>query len=135
MLAEPPGSRAASGPRLITVRGIAVGIALTVVWGQLLWRAWTDCQAGDSLTQTIKLVFLSPFVVSSVALAFGAPACIFRRRWPRAAAMLGLVLALIAAYLWFAWLLNNTVSEGFKLNRPGICPGTVPPWWPSWLPV
>ena len=118
-----------------TLGGLAVGIVLAIAWSQLLWKAWTDCQAGDPFTQTTKLVFFSPFVVASVVVAVDVPALLLGRRWPIAAAGLGLAFALIATYLWFAWLLNNTLSAPFHGDQPGICPGTVPPWWPSCLPI
>jgi hypothetical protein len=118
-----------------TLGGLGLGIILAFVWSQLLWKAWTDCQAGDAFTQTLKLVFFSPFVVASVVVAFDVPALLVGRRWPIAAAALALAFALIATYLWFAWLLNNTQSAPFHPDQLGTCPGTVPPWWPSWLPV
>ena len=131
----PPTSRRKRVLMWATLAGLAVGIVLAIAWSQLLWKAWTDCQAGDPFTQTVKLVFFSPFVVVSVVAAFDVPAFLFGRRCPRTAAVLGLGFALVATYMWFAWMLNNTVSAPFHTNQRGTCPGTVPPWWPSWLPV
>jgi hypothetical protein len=76
----------------------------------------------------------SPFVLVSAWLAFGILDVLIGRYWPKAGAIVGFIAALVAAYLWFIWLLPQTDSDPFQLNRPGICPGTVPPWWPFWLP-
>jgi ferric-dicitrate binding protein FerR (iron transport regulator) len=113
--------------------GLAVGVTLTFLWWLLLSKAWADCQVGTSL-QGIRLLITSPLVLGSTWVAFGILDAVFGRYWPRAGAAIGLVAALVVAYLWFIWLLPQTDSEPFTRNQPGICPGLVPQWWPFWLP-
>ncbi len=115
--------------------GLVVAACLTFLWWQLLSKAWADCQAGASLVQGLRLGITSPAVLASSWIIFALLDISLRRRWPNLGPVVAFLAALVVAYLWFVWLLPQTDSSPFHRDEPGICPGTVPPWWPSWLPI
>lgn len=61
---------------------------------------------------------------------------LIRRGSRKAILTAGLILASLAAYLVLS--LNLPASPSGPLlenNGAGTCPGNVPTWWPTWLPV
>jgi high-affinity Fe2+/Pb2+ permease len=133
-----PGSGPVTRRRVLArgcLGGAALSIVLWFVWWQLLGKVWTDCQAGDSIQRGALILLGSPLVILSSALVFAVSTALFGRQKPRTAAIVGLTLAVITTYLWFAWIVPQAVSVSFSGPPTSTCPGNVPPWWPSWLPV
>lgn len=132
---RPPASPAGHPLAVGCLGGLLVALCLTFLWWQLLSKAWADCQAGASMVQGLRLGIASPAVLGTTWLVFALLYVPMNRRWPTLGPVLGFLAALLVAYLWFIWVLPQTDSSPFHRDEPGICPGTVPPWWPSWLPI
>jgi len=114
--------------------GVVVGPALGLLVAFVLLRAWSDCQAGWPAINQLALVFVTPIIGASLTAVFFAVAILFGRSHPRCAVAIALLVSVLVAYAWLVVMLPNE-ARGLPSDRPGVCPGNVPPWWPSWLPV
>lgn len=119
--------RGAIGP------GILVGGVGALGLSYLAARAWSTCDVGvNDAANSFALLFELPllwaantaiFVIIHAALSGETR----RRRVLALAAGTAAVLALGVEL--FAW-------QGTPEAYPDpICPGNIPPWWPSWIPT
>ena len=115
--------------------GVAVALVLTFVWWQILGKIWTDCEGSVGFVQGVGLIVGAPLVFGSTWIGFGVPVASLGRSHPRAASVIGLGLAVAIAYAWLVYALPTDNSAPFHQNPPNRCPGSVPVWWPSWLPL
>jgi hypothetical protein len=125
-----PGRRWVAG----CLGAIVVGPALSLAVAFVLLRAWSDCQAGWPAINELGMLFLTPIIAASLTLIFAVVAILFGRSHPRCAAAVAFLVAILVAYAWLAATLPSE-ARGLEPDHPGVCPGNVPPWWPSWLPI
>lgn len=111
--------------------GLSLGLAVAVI----LERSWDDCGVAMPLFNVLAAGFdglVTALVTGLIFLAAG------RRQDGRSRTIIAasLILAVLVAYCLLAFMLPASVSGGFFANNgAGMCPGNVPHWWPSWLPI
>jgi hypothetical protein len=121
--AIPPGAR--SG----VMSGVLVGGVATVVSVPTIGRAGAACDVGSNAANSLGLLFLTPFIWVAAAFPWIILHGTLGRGHPRAAVTAGL-----AWTLWFTWFVVTWLGMPDPYPAP-LCPGDVPPWWPSFLPA
>lgn len=124
--ASSPPSRWFRGPRSAVLFG---GLA-TVVSVAAVGRAWAACDIGtNAAANNMTLLFLAPLIWIAAAVPWVILHNTLGRRHRRTALMTGLVFT-----LWFTWFLVTWLGIPESYPAP-LCPGNVPPWWPSFIPT
>ncbi|MEU0949912.1 hypothetical protein ABZ379_45730 [Streptomyces canus] len=77
----------------------------------------------------MTLLFLAPLIWVAAAVPWVVLHSILGRRHRRTALMAGLIFT-----LWFTWFLVTWLGMPNSYPAP-LCPGNVPPWWPSFIPA
>jgi hypothetical protein len=116
------------------VRGAGSGVLLggltAVVCVAAIGRAWDACEVGvNAAANSMTLLFLVPLIWIATSVPWVILHSTLGRRYPHTALVTGLV-----STLWFAWFLVTWLGMPDSYTGP-LCPGNVPPWWPSYLPA
>jgi len=122
------------GPSSPRLTGIGVGVLLGGVTAAVsvtaIGRAWAACDTGNGAAANgMTLLFLTPLVWIAAAVAWIVVRSTLGRRHPKAAWAAGLTLT-----LWLMWFLVTWLGMPGSYPDP-LCPGNVPPWWPSFIPA
>jgi hypothetical protein len=115
---------------------LVVGFSLGLLAAAVLNKAWDDCGAPLQPAHPLLAAvygFVIVLLAGATFFVLTAPRPI---RGSRGAKVAAFVLAGLIAY----WLLSGALPGAFQgalvaNNGLGSCPGNVPPWWPSWLPI
>lgn len=113
-----------------------VGLGCGLVVAMLLVNAWNDCGAALPGFNTVGAVFDGAVTMTLTGVAFwfaGKRIRIGSARTNVAAS--GVIAALVAYYLFMFLLPGSFRGAFFPNDGVGTCPGNVPPWWPTWLPI
>ncbi|NUR41786.1 MAG: hypothetical protein HOV73_17040 [Streptomyces sp.] len=116
------------------LRGAGVGILFggltAAVSVTAIGRAWAACDiGGGAAANGMTLLILTPLVWVAAALPWIVLRGTLGRRHHRAAWAAGLLTTLCLTWFLVTWL-------GMPDSYPApLCPGNVPPWWPSFLPT
>ncbi|MCL7427172.1 hypothetical protein [Streptomyces sp. YS415] len=124
-LPSPPG-------RWLSGLGFGVLFAglTAVVTVAAIGRAWTACDIGiNAAANSLTLLFLAPLIWLAGAVPWVILHSTLGRRHRRTALMTGLVFT-----MWLTWFLITWLGMPDSYPAP-ICPGNVPPWWPSFIPA
>ncbi len=116
--AIPPGAR--SG----VMSGVLVGGVATVVSVPTIGRAGAACDVGSNAANS--LLFLTPLIWIVAAFPWIILHGLLGRGHRPAAGL--------AWTLWFTWFVVTWLGMPDSCPAP-LCPGDVPPWWPSFLPA
>ncbi len=127
--ARPP---APSSPSRSWSTGVAAGALFgglaAVVSVVAIGRAWAACDVGGG-GNGITLLLLAPVVWVAAAVPWLVLHGTLGRRHRGAALAVGLLFT-----LWFTWFLVTWLGIPDSYPAP-LCPGNVPPWWPTLLPT
>lgn len=120
-----PPSRRGRG----TGHGVLFGGLTAVVSTALIGNAWAACNIGNGVTNGMTLLLLVPLIWIAAAVSWVILHNILGRRHRRTALTAGLIFT-----LWFTWSLVTWLGMPDSYPAP-LCPGNVPPWWPSFIPA
>lgn len=126
--AEPPvpPSRWVRGAGFGAVFGGLAAVVTIVAIGSV----WAACDVGgNAAANGTALLFLAPLIWIAAAVPWVVLQGTVGRRHHTTALMAGLVLT-----LWFTWFLVTWLGMPDSYPDP-LCPGNVPPWWPSFIPA
>ncbi len=123
-----PASRStwSIGAQVGALSGVATGLVAVVV----IAMVWSSCGVGvNASANSGALVMLAPVIwlatATTWAVLYGALGKLNRV----AAAWIG-----TAVNLWLLWFLVSEVGSIASYPTPA-CPGNVPTWWPSPIPL
>lgn len=122
--ASPPGAWSRG-----VLSGVFFGSVATVVSVPTIGRAWTACDVGSNAANSLSLLFLTPLIWIAAAFPWIILHGVLGRGHRLAALTAGL-----AWTLWFTWFVVTWLGMPNSYPAP-LCPGNVPPWWPSFLPA
>ncbi|MET9849343.1 hypothetical protein ACFZC6_30295 [Streptomyces ossamyceticus] len=126
------GATSPSTPSSSWSRGVAPGVLFgglaAVVSVVAIGRAWAACDVGGG-GNGITLLLLAPVIWVAAAVPWLVLHGTLGRRHRGAALAVGLVFT-----VWFTWFLVTWLGIPDSYPAP-LCPGNVPPWWPSLLPT
>ncbi len=141
-LAEDNLAQGAEGPQVTTSRatgnavfdvgcaGFAAALALAVSAGLVWTLARNDCHALTPDTNALYGLLLAWTIgVLAAPAAVIVGVVVVRLSSRRLGYVAALAVAIVVAY---------GLTAAFLAAPPGAsgtCPGNVPPWWPSWLPI
>jgi hypothetical protein len=128
-----PGGRSSLRPGCGCLGAILVAFGLGGVIFVFLAAAWSDCNAGDEAWRSGAATLYSAVAALLTGAAFFSAATALRGQ-PRATRLIASAgIATLLGYLLLGGFLPASASV-IDAHR-GTCPGNVPPWWPSWLPI
>ncbi len=110
--------------------GVLCGGLTSVASAVAVGRVWATCDVGSNTSaNSLALAMAVPVVWAAVILA-----------WVFVCGVVGRVhrgVALTVGVLLNAWLFWFTVVELGALDAypDPVCPGNIPPWWPSLIPA
>jgi hypothetical protein len=111
-------------------------LAVTTAFAALVWRRKliVACDPGDSgapFEGAYVLLFLGPVITVAafvvVTTTYGAISALVGSRGVVLAVAVSLIVAVVVAYVAVVWT-HDPIDNAH-------CPGGVPLWWPSWLPL
>ncbi|MGA4540988.1 hypothetical protein ACPA54_13460 [Uniformispora flossi] len=113
--------------------GILVGGVGAFALSYLLARAWSTCDVGiNDAANSLELLFGLPclWAVNTTMFVIVHAALSGETRGRQLLALAaGTAAVLVLGVELFAW-------QGTPGTYPDpICPGNIPPWWPSWIPT
>lgn len=110
--------------------GIALGGVTSLVSIVTIGQVWATCDVGgNASTHSLSLLFLVPFIWFAAAVPWVVLYGALGRHHRGAALAAGLLFS-----AWFAWFLVTWLGTMDSYPDP-LCPGNVPPWWPSFIPA
>ncbi|MFF0837748.1 MULTISPECIES: hypothetical protein [unclassified Streptomyces] len=109
--------------------GVLFGGLTAVVSTAAIGNAWAACDIGNGVTNGMTLLVLAPLIWIAAAVPLVILHSTLGTRHRRTALAAGLIFA-----LWFAWFLVTWLGMPDSYPTP-LCPGNVPPWWPSFIPA
>lgn len=109
--------------------GFLFGGLTAVVSTAAIGKAWAVCDIGNGVTNGMALLFLVPPIWIAAAVSWVILHSTIGRRHRRTALTAGLIFT-----LWFTWFLVTWLGMPDSYPAP-LCPGNVPPWWPSFIPA
>lgn len=122
-----------SGPPSRWFRGtgfaILFGGLTALVSTAAIGSAWAACDVGNGVTNGMALLLLAPLTWFAAAVPWVILHSTLGRRHRRAAHTAGLTFT-----LWLTWFLVTWLGMPDSYPAP-LCPGNVPPWWPSFIPA
>jgi hypothetical protein len=129
------GRKSARRQGCLVAAMVGLGIGLFIVI--FLSACWDACGAGDAggFNRGFLIVYgaLAAFLTGA---AFWIVAMLLRRLPLGPRLIASAAIASLVGYVLFVWWLPASPSGPFFPNGGvGTCPGNVPPWWPSWLPI
>lgn len=117
------------------VLGALVAVSAAVGLGQVVGRAWRACDVGINGAANSLSVLVEVWIgVGAVnCLLFGGVYLLLPVRGAvlRWFAALAVWLPLMAVVAWWYFATRGTPAD----YPAPFCPGNVPPWWPSVIPV
>ncbi|WP_254390264.1 hypothetical protein [Streptomyces sp. AC550_RSS872] len=121
-----PPSRRFGGTGLAVLFGGLTAVVSVAAVG----RAWAACDIGaNAAANSMTLLFLAPLIWIAAAVPWVILHKTLGRRHRRTALITGLIFT-----LWFTWFLVTWLGIPESYPAP-LCPGNVPPWWPSFIPT
>jgi hypothetical protein len=109
--------------------GVLFGGLTAVVCTAAIGSAWAACDIGNGVTNGMTLLFLAPLIWFAAVVPWMLLHSTVGRRHRRTAHTAWLIFA-----LWFTWFLVTWLGLPTTYPAP-LCPGNVPPWWPSFIPA
>ncbi|MEU0411554.1 hypothetical protein ABZ307_27560 [Streptomyces griseorubiginosus] len=93
-------------------------------------RAWAACDIGvGAAANSMTPLLLTPLIWLAAAVPWVILYGTLGTRHRRAALTAGILFT-----LWFTWFLVTWLGMPDSYPAP-LCPGNVPPWWPSLIPA
>ncbi|GII27189.1 hypothetical protein Pmi06nite_06310 [Planotetraspora mira] len=110
--------------------GGLVGVPTTLITIFVIGHMWSSCNVGvNAGANSLTLILFAPIIWLASALSWLILYGAIGRFNHGVAIMFGIVFNL--GLLWFL-----VAHFGAMESYPDpICPGNVPPWWPSFIPV
>ncbi len=128
-----PVGAAPSSPPIRRFRGTGFGVLFggltAVVSTAAIGNAWATCDIGNGVTNGMTLLFLFPPIWIAAAVPWVILHSTIGRRHRRTTLTAELIFT-----LWFTWFLVTWLGMPDSYPAP-LCPGNVPPWWPSFIPA
>ena len=96
----------------------------------VIGRAWAACDIGSSAAANgMTLLVLAPLIWIAASVPWVILYGTLGTRHSGTALTAGLIFT-----LWFTWYLVTWLGMPDSYPAP-LCPGNVPPWWPSFIPA
>lgn len=110
--------------------GVLFGGLTAVVTIAAIGRAWAACDIGvNAAANSMTLMFLAPLIWIAAAVPWVILHSTLGKRHRSTTLAAGLIFT-----LWFTWFLVTWLGMPDSYPAP-LCPGNVPPWWPSFIPA
>jgi hypothetical protein len=110
--------------------GVLFGGLASAVSTVTIGRIWAACDIGVNANATsLTLLVLSPLIWIAAAVPWIVLYGTLGKHHPRAALLGGLLFT-----VWFTWFLVTWLGMVDDYPDP-LCPGNIPPWWPSLIPT
>jgi hypothetical protein len=110
---------------------VAVSAITAIASGLLLGRIWSSCDVGINSANSIALLFLYiPLTFVVAAVITGLVYTGVQRLSGSAGLASASTVVVAVAVVWLVLALSHTGDY-----PSAICPNSLPPWWPSWIPL